>query len=58
MSLVIVSLPAPEPPTICYISMFVSEVHGRKGDLVLVDFPIGLNCRERQWIPAKLTKPV
>lgn len=57
-TLVIVSLPKPEHPPICYISMFTSVVHEEKDGKILVDFPMGLGpeWRERRWVPADWVK--
>lgn len=56
--LVIVSLPKPKDPPICYISLFVSEIHGESDGKVLVDFPVTLDHRERRWIPKNITTPL
>lgn len=54
--LVIVSLPKPEDPPMCYISMFGSVAHEEKDGKVLVDFPVALGLRlerERRWVPSE-----
>lgn len=52
--IVLVTLPKPEePPPIAYVSHFSSQVHGRIGDEILVDYPLSLSYCVRKWIPAK-----
>jgi hypothetical protein len=48
--IVIVKLPKPVNET-CYLSHYTTLVHERRDGKILIDYPVGLNHRERKWIP-------
>lgn len=54
--LVIVTLPVRDVS--CQLTHFTTVIHARLRDQVLVDYPVGLDRRERRWIPAALTTAV
>lgn len=57
---VIVCLPKPQDPPMCYLSHFCAEVHEEKEDKLLIDFPLGLfrDATEKRWIPTEWTLPL
>lgn len=57
---VVVCLPKPQDPPMCYLTHFTSEVLEEKEDKILVNFPLDIERggHEKRWIPTEWTLPL